>query len=173
MSIIKHLKLILKHKWYVFINMSKCGHPIRGIFHDLSKFSPTEFIESVKYFQGTRSPIEAAKEDKGYSDAWLHHYHRNKHHSNFWLDCSFGKVVPLKMPYKYVVELICDSIAAGQIYLKNSWTSQSPLNYYKTRDYRSFFHNDTRKFIERIYKDIAAIGWDAVARRLKSNYYKY
>ena len=58
-----HLKTVMKHKYWVWYYMNKCGHGWRGLWHDMSKFSPTEFWESVKYYSGTRSPIDACKED--------------------------------------------------------------------------------------------------------------
>ena len=63
MYILKHLKTVLIHKWYVFKECVSCGIIWQGIIHDLSKFSFTEFISSAKYFQGNRSPINAEKED--------------------------------------------------------------------------------------------------------------
>ena len=62
-----HLKTVLKHKKNVAHYCFICGLYKQGLLHDMSKFSPTEFWESVKYWQGTRSPIDACKEDKGYS----------------------------------------------------------------------------------------------------------
>ena len=57
-KILGHLKTVLTHKWYVFIYCCKLGIPWQGIKHDLSKFSWTEFSESVKYYQGgEKSPI--------------------------------------------------------------------------------------------------------------------
>ncbi len=82
----KHLNKILTHKRWVAHYCFMCGLYWQGIMHDMSKFSPTEFWESVKYYQGTRSPINACKEDKGYSMAWFHHRGRNKHHWEFWMD---------------------------------------------------------------------------------------
>ncbi len=104
-NIFKHLKLITKHKWIVFKLCCKAGIPWRGICHDLSKYSPTEFLEGIKYYQGNRSPITAAKEEKGYSEAWLHHKGRNKHHGEYWLDLSTKEKTPI-MPYKYTVEML-------------------------------------------------------------------
>ena len=75
-----HLKTVCKHKYYVFKYCCKAGIPVEGIFHDMSKFSPIEFWESVKYYQGNRSPIDACKEENGWSACWLHHKGRNKHH---------------------------------------------------------------------------------------------
>lgn len=68
-KLIAHLKTVCCHKKYVFKNCLVAGMPLRGILHDLSKFSPTEFLESVRYYQGDRSPIDASKEANGYSEA--------------------------------------------------------------------------------------------------------
>ena len=76
---IKHFWLITRHKWVVFKLCCKVGEVKRGLLHDLSKYSWTEFSESVKYYNGTRSPIRECKEKNGYSKAWLHHKGRNKH----------------------------------------------------------------------------------------------
>lgn len=64
---ISHLKTISKHKYYVMKFCFKCGIYRRGIMHDLSKFGPTEFLSSAKYYQGDSSPIDAEKREKGYS----------------------------------------------------------------------------------------------------------
>ena len=46
-NILGHFKTVTKHKWEVFKLTVKAGIPIRGLLHDLSKFSYTEFSESV------------------------------------------------------------------------------------------------------------------------------
>lgn len=148
--------------------MRDCGYRRRGILHDLSKFSPTEFIESVKYYQGNRSPIEACKEDKGYSLAWFHHRGINKHHSQYWCDISFGEVIPAKMPMKYLIEFICDGVGAGKAYLKDDWTQKSPLEYWERKDKKSFYHDETREEIRIFYEAIAILGWEEVAKVIKS-----
>ena len=51
-----HFKNTCKHKWWVFYYSWFFGIPWRGFMHDWSKFSPTEFIESVKFFKGDSSP---------------------------------------------------------------------------------------------------------------------
>lgn len=115
-NLFKHLHKINKHKWYVFLNCCKAGIPLRGVLHDLSKYSPIELFESVKYYQGDRSPIEACKEDKGYSNAWLKHKGRNPHHYEYWQDNFDMGGTPLQMPYKDALELVCDYIGAGMAY---------------------------------------------------------
>ena len=125
----KHFSLICRHKWLVFKFCCKLGQPWRGFWHDLSKFSPIEFFESIKYYSGTHSPITEAKKDKGYSEAWLHHKGRNKHHIQYWEDKSAPQPYP-KIPYPYVVEMLCDKLSANIIYNGKNWTRNSQLEYY-------------------------------------------
>lgn len=111
-----HLRKIQTHrKWvkhYCFaIDLYK-----QGLLHDLSKYSPVEFWEGVKYYQGDSSPIDAAKKDKGYSMAWFHHRGRNYHHYEMWQDDFDHGGKPLIMPYKYFAEMVCDYLAAGRAY---------------------------------------------------------
>ena len=51
-----HLRTIRQHRRMVMIHCFKAGIPIMGLLHDLSKYSPTEFIPGVLYYQGNRSP---------------------------------------------------------------------------------------------------------------------
>ena len=105
----KHLKTITYHKILVARGCFKVGLYRQGIMHDLSKYSPTEFGVGIRYFQGTRSPNNAEREDIGYSSAWLHHKGRNKHHYEYWVDYSMhipGGMSPVAMPDKYVAEMV-------------------------------------------------------------------
>ena len=70
---LKHLKVVRRHRKYVRQYCFKAKLYKQGLLHDLSKYSPTEFIESVKYFTGTHSPIDECKSINGYSAAWMHH----------------------------------------------------------------------------------------------------
>lgn len=60
-NIFKHLHLINKHRWFVFKRCCKAGILLQGLTHDLSKYSPVEFWESVKYYNGIKSPIGKCK----------------------------------------------------------------------------------------------------------------
>ena len=102
---VKHLGLVNRHRWMVFKLCAKAGIPYRGLVHDLSKYSITEFWESVKYYNGSRSPIEFVKKDKGYSKAWLHHKGRNKHHAEYWYDNNAPEPMPI-IPYKFSILVI-------------------------------------------------------------------
>ena len=83
----------------------------------MSKYSWTEFRVGCRYYQGTRSPNNAEREEKGYSSAWLHHKGRNKHHYEYWIDYSLegpNLLAGMKMPVRYVVEMFLDRIAASK-----------------------------------------------------------
>lgn len=146
----KHLKTIIKHKWYVFIACANCGLIWRGIVHDLSKFSFKEFISSARYFQGDKSPIDAEKIDKGYSIAWQNHKGHNTHHWHYWIDITDGEVVALKMPFKDLVEMICDWIGAGKAYNKEKWSEDEPYNYFMKNKDMMILHPDVSEFLRRI-----------------------
>ena len=66
-KVIGHLKTINKHKYIVTKLCFRCHLYKQGILHDLSKYSICELKTGFKYYQGYRSPIDAQKEDIGYS----------------------------------------------------------------------------------------------------------
>ena len=147
-----HLKTILKHKKYVFFYMRHLGYGWQGFMHDMSKFSPVEFFEGVKYWTGYRSPILVAKEKNGISYAWLHHRGRNKHHYEYWIDKLDNGGVPQKMPFKYVIEMVCDWLAAGKSYENekgNIFLKEEV--WWKEKKKTAKIHPDTVKLIDRIF----------------------
>ena len=82
-----HLRTILHHKNLVRHYCFRAGLYKQGIMHDWSKYSPVEFINSVRNFQGgKKSPNFGEKATKGYSSSWLHHKGRNRHHFEYWID---------------------------------------------------------------------------------------
>ena len=103
-NIFKHIKLVLKHKWIVFKLCCKVGIPWRGFMHDWSKFSIEEFWESIKYYDGHKSPIVVCKKENGYSKAWLHHKGRNKHHPEYWIDMSLPEKTVI-MPFLHLIAI--------------------------------------------------------------------
>ena len=123
-----HLCTISQHKWQVMKNCFRVGLYKQGLLHDLSKYSPTEFVTGIRYYQGNRSPNSAEREEKGYSSAWLHHKGRNRHHFEYWLDVvkkQEGSVYAAEMPVKYVMEMVMDRIAASKVYEKENYTDWS------------------------------------------------
>lgn len=150
-KVFKHLKTICKHKYYVFQECKACGILWQGIIHDLSKFSPQEFITSVKYYQGYRSPIDAEKEDIGYSKAWLHHKGHNKHHWEYWTDFDkLGNIIACDIPLKYVIEMVCDWIGASKAYMGDITEmalATAVYIYYEDHRVGRHFHPETEKTI--------------------------
>lgn len=127
----KHFCTITKHRWAVRRGCFRVGLYWRGLVHDLSKYSPTEFLPGAKYYQGTRSPNSQARELLGYSTAWMHHKGRNRHHYEYWtdLDVKTKKYMPVPMPRKFFTEMIMDRIAACKTYHGRNYTNADPLNY--------------------------------------------
>ena len=115
-KIFGHWKTIRTHRKWVKRYCFMAGIPWRGIKHDLSKYSPTEFLESARYWTGTSSPINEAKKLQGYSRAWLHHRGRNPHHWAYWADNFSEGLVIYPMPMDDFVEMVCDFLAAGRAY---------------------------------------------------------
>lgn len=166
-----HILTVSKHKWRVFINCTKCGMPWRGIIHDMSKFSPTEFFESVRFYQGNRSPIGACRRATGKSLAWLHHKGRNKHHIEYWIDLDITEQ-PL-MPYKYAVECICDKLAATRTYLGKNYTPDKPLWHFRTYGNKVPANPKTLRFIDEVFVDVERLGEKAVlSKRYMKNKFK-
>ena len=128
-----HLWMILRHKAWVFHYSCKIGIPFRGLVHDLSKFSPVEFFESVRYYTGTSSPINACKADKGYSLAWQHHKGRNPHHYEYWMDRFDEGGVPILIPFKYVAEMTADWLAAGKAYRGKDFTFEGEYKWWQIK----------------------------------------
>ena len=133
MHVFKQFITVCRHRRQVRKLCFRCGLVWQGLTHDLSKFSPSEFWSGAKFYQGNRSPQAREREVLGYSAAWLHHKGRNKHHFEYWTDFSDGKKVYVKMPAKYLAEMICDRVAASKIYLKSSYTDSSPLEYFEAK----------------------------------------
>ncbi len=166
-KIYKHFCLVSKHRWYVFKLSIKAGIPFRGFLHDLSKFSPTEFFESVKYYNGQKSPLQVCREQNGYSKSWLHHKGRNKHHLEYWEDISILGRKGAVIPYKYLVEAICDKVAAGMVYKGKAWNQEEPLKYWANVESKSPVdkHPTTMAFINTVLKKIADDGINAAINK--------
>lgn len=162
-KIIKHTKLVSLHRWYVFQCAVKAGIPYRGLVHDLSKFSPTEFFESIKYYNGEKSPLHVCREHKGYSESWLHHKGRNKHHFEYWEDMSKFQRIGVFPPYKYIVEAVCDKIGAGKAYKRDKWDQAEPYTYWTNIEKNAPVekHPATVEFMDIVLKKISDEGLDS------------
>ncbi len=158
----KHFKTITHHKILVMKNCFRVGLYKQGLLHDLSKYSPAEFLVGARYYQGDRSPNNAEREAIGYSSAWLHHKGRNKHHYEYWIDYSTrevpGGMAPVAMPDKYIVEMLMDRIAACQVYEGEHFTWESPLEYYRKGKNPAPLHPYTKEMLELLLHMLAEKG---------------
>ena len=163
-----HLRTVNKHRRMVRKLCFKCGLYWQGLTHDLSKYSPVEFWNGVKYYTGTASPHIGERKARGHSEAWIHHHNRNKHHAEYWHDIGKGgKDTPITMHQKYFVEMICDRVAAAMIYLGYNYIDEAPLLYYETHKDENQFSDPVRINLERCLKMIGDRGFDYFAERAK------
>ena len=160
-----HFCVIHKHRFKVFCLCCRVGIPLQGLLHDLSKFHPVEFFETARYFhEGKYSPIRTCKEVKGYSMAWIHHKNHNKHHYEYWYDYN-AKIESPIMPFRYFLEMVCDSFAAGMTYQGKDWTKEYQISYWhKVRD-KIKIHPAMDKMLERVYQEVCDKGLNTVLRR--------
>lgn len=170
MKALKHLKTITTHKLLVGKLCFKLGLYGQGICHDLSKYSPTELLTGAKYYQGDRSPNSAEREEKGYSLSWLHHKGRNKHHWEFWVDFSRQGITAAKMPYRYVLEMLCDRIAASMVYKGDDYTDASALEYYNHTRFYYVIHPETDALLKYLLTYLKDHGEDETFRMIRTRH---
>lgn len=175
MKLINHLKTINEHRREVRKICFRLGIYYQGLTHDLSKYSPSEFWVGVKYFQGFRSPNNAEREEKGYSEAWMHHKGRNRHHYEYWIDYSAqggGKMVPVRMPDRYIAEMYADRVAASKIYNKEKYTDEFPLKYFLKGTGRNFIEEETSRDLEILMRMLAEKGESVTERYIRTEILK-
>ena len=169
MHFFRHLHTVCRHRRLVRRNCFKAGLIWQGLTHDLSKFSPREFIAGAKYYQGNRSPQARERELFGYSAAWLHHKGRNKHHFEYWTDVNAsGRIVCVEMPPKYLAEMICDRIAASKVYKGKDYNDGCPLQYFLDRKENAQINEKTAERLEYFLTLLAQQGEKAMFAQLKS-----
>ena len=150
MHFLGHFRTITRHRHKVIAHCAKAGILWQGLFHDLSKYSPTEFLAGARYYTGKRSPNEGERAACGYSSAWLHHKGRNKHHFEYWTDYNMQerRVKPVKMPLRYAAEMFCDRVAASKIYQGKNYTESHPYDYFARGEVTRFIHPDTSELVK-------------------------
>ena len=161
----EHFKTITRHKIYVMKGCFRVGLYRQGLLHDLSKYSPTEFLVGCKYYQGgSRSPNNGEREATGVSLAWLHQKGRNKHHFEYWIDYGLGpdkRMTGMKMPVNYVVEMYIDRVAASKIYRGAAYRDRDTYDYYMHARDHCILHPDTRAGLEAMLTVLKDEGEDA------------
>jgi len=145
----------------------------QGLLHDLSKYTWTEFRVGCRFYQGSQSPNNAERKAKGCSLAWLHHKGRNKHHYEYWVDYGLDgtkRLIGMRMPVKYVVEMFLDRIAACKVYKGSAYRDSDPLDYFRkggTDDY--VMHEETKKLLTGLLRMLAEKGEEFTFRYIREN----
>jgi len=152
-KILNHWKTVRTHRKWVRRYCALAGIPWRGWKHDLSKYSPTEFFESARYWTGTGSPINECKKYNGWSKAWLHHKGRNSHHYEYWMDNFDKGGEALLMPLDDFTEQVCDFIAAGITYnggIEN-FNFIKEYDWWKNKRIKCAMHPKNKEMLEIIF----------------------
>ena len=167
----QHFKTITYHKWLVLKGCFRVGLYRQGITHDLSKYSPTEFLVGARYYQGNRSPNGAEREEKGYSEAWIHHKGRNRHHFEYWTDMNreTRRYESVPMPRKYLVEMVMDRRAACMVYQGDKYTDGSALEYFNRSVDQSLMHPELKRQLGYILTMLAEQGEKETFSYLKNH----
>lgn len=159
-----HFITITHHRHLVRKHCFEMGLFSQGLLHDLSKYSPVEFLVGAKYYQGDRSPNNAEREATGRSLAWLHHKGRNRHHLEYWIDYTVDRNKPgfplcgTNMPVRFVAEMFADRMAACKVYQADNYTDSNPWKYYKKGRDHYLLHDRSRRQLEFMLKMLAARG---------------
>lgn len=162
-----HIKTIKTHRKIVRKWCTKMGIPILGLFHDISKYGKVE-MSIYKYYTGTRSPHDTARDILGYSPSWYHHKTRNKHHWEYWVD-SLELRNAIKIPFKYVIEMFCDYVGAGQAYSKEKWNINMPLEYHLRERDKRIYHPETLFLLELLFCKLRDLGVDEFFKWYKTD----
>ena len=167
----KHFKTITKHKWLVLCGCFRVGLYWQGITHDLSKYSPVEFWAGARYYQGIKSPNAAQRDDKGYSEAWMHHKGRNRHHYEYWTDLSkeTGNYTAVPMPRRYLAEMVMDRRAACMTYQGDAYRDDSALIYLDKSVEKELMHPRTKQELRFLLVMLAQEGEEKTFRYIKEN----
>ena len=168
---LQHLRTVQHHRFLVLRHCWRVGLYRQGLTHDLSKFSPVEFAAGARYYQGNRSPNEIERREKGYSAAWLHHKGRNKHHLEYWIDYAPNgdhAMAGMRMPERYVAEMVCDRIAASKNYKGARYTDAAAWEYYDRSKDHYILHPETRRQLETCLLILRDEGEDACFRYIRT-----
>lgn len=142
-----YFKYILRHKWYCLKGCWKLAPSwlwevwLLGLFHDWSKFRPSEWVSYAEHFYG---------DGRSNDEAWLNHIHRNKHHWQHWtLREDSGEVKCLKIPDKYILEMVADWYAAGMAITGRPLIS----SWYEKNKEKMLINKSTRETLEAIIEN--------------------
>ena len=147
----QYTRYVMIHKYHIFRHCLAYGYVWRGLWHDCSKFLPSEFFPhaicyGTKLFWIIRNNPNVKSQWKEELDrAWCIHQKRNKHHWQAWVALNDdGSIVPIDMPMAYRVEMLADwrgpHLTQGQPNL---------LAWYAAHRDKIILHPNTRAWVEK------------------------
>ena len=149
-KVIGHFTTITRHKILVMKECFKIGLYKQGLTHDLSKYSPTEFLVGCKYYQGNRSPNNAEREEEK----------------------DGNPMTGMPMPRKYIAEMMMDRMAASKIYNGKNYNDHFPLQYYEKGKHHYMMHPQTEKDLVKLLTILDKKGEDYLYRYIRQVYLK-
>lgn len=140
-----YFRYVMRHRREVRKACWRVGLFWRGLVHDLSKYSPSEFFPYARQFYNADGSKRDVRDKTGYYDpntqpddfksAWRHHWTHNDHHWEWWARIKLGtqwvdRTEPLEMSRKAVLEMMCDWWGAGRaqnsaVYPDEWWTKNN------------------------------------------------
>jgi len=144
----KYFKYLINHKWNVGIECLKTSQPIHAIFHDLSKFLPSEFIPYARFFEAkdrTKEYKKSDEDDPNFQAGWCLHQKRNRHHWNYWVSITRkNEIIPIPMPLRYVRQMIADWDGMSRKF------GGSTIDYFRKNQNDMMLHEQTEIFIRKV-----------------------
>lgn len=153
----EHKDNVAKAAMWIKVNLPEVMFALRPyeyadiiIRHDESKTDYEEYNAYDMYFYGAHRTKDVKDE---FNKAWLHHIHNNPHHWQHWVlvndDPEEGSIA-LDIPYRYVVEMICD-------WWSFSWKTGNLgeiFNWYENHKAYMILSNHTRELVEELLTKI-------------------
>jgi len=165
-KLFRHWGLVNRHRYHVFINGCRCGIGFHCLFHDLSKFHPKEFWPSVKYYDGTHSPVlEERLQNDYFSLICQHHTKRNPHHWEYWTDFYKGKILALAMPWRYATEYVCDMLSASYCYDPKAFNGETVVSYFAARCDHYYLSDVTKAYVKWCLERFAKHGFKGLRKK--------
>lgn len=166
----RYLSYVVRHKWFVLVAGLQTRAPLwRLLIHDWSKLTPAEWFAYVQAFYGrdieyyreaarrgvwlTGPRGHAWRNGSAFDKAWLHHQHRNPHHWQHWLlREDDGPTKALRMPEKFVREMVADWMGAGRA-ITGRWGCSE---WYAANAEKIVLHDETRAEVEALIAQVSA-----------------
>ena len=74
----------------------------------------------------------------------------------------------MKIPLRYICEMVCDRVAASQIYLGDRYTDASAWEYYERSRDHYLMHPESRAMLEKLLKMVRDDGQDRTFAYMKA-----